>query len=55
MKTSNQLLQQGRRALKRLTYQLTLLNAAGRDLLVHPVTEEGARGVTAYLPGKDEV
>ncbi|KAM4733138.1 neutral alpha-glucosidase AB isoform 4-T4 [Anableps anableps] len=26
----------------------------GRDLLVHPVTEEGARGVTAYLPGKDE-
>ncbi len=31
------------------------LNSAGRDLLVHPVTEEGARGVTAYLPGKDEV
>lgn len=29
--------------------------AAGRDLLVHPVTEEGATGVTAYLPGKDEV
>lgn len=29
--------------------------AAGRDLLVHPVTEEGASGVTAYLPGKDEV
>ncbi|XP_014903252.1 neutral alpha-glucosidase AB isoform X1 [Poecilia latipinna] len=27
----------------------------GRDLLVHPVTEEGARGVTAYLPGKHEV
>uniref|UniRef100_A0A1A7YRW6 Glucosidase, alpha, neutral AB n=1 Tax=Iconisemion striatum TaxID=60296 RepID=A0A1A7YRW6_9TELE len=27
----------------------------GRDLLVHPVTEEGARGVTAFLPGKDEV
>ncbi|XP_076015650.1 neutral alpha-glucosidase AB isoform X3 [Genypterus blacodes] len=27
----------------------------GKDLLVHPVTEEGARGVTAYLPGKDEV
>uniref|UniRef100_A0A669E9Y0 Glucosidase II alpha subunit n=1 Tax=Oreochromis niloticus TaxID=8128 RepID=A0A669E9Y0_ORENI len=27
----------------------------GRDLLVHPVVEEGARGVTAYLPGKDEV
>uniref|UniRef100_A0A8C5A0A2 Glucosidase II alpha subunit b n=1 Tax=Gadus morhua TaxID=8049 RepID=A0A8C5A0A2_GADMO len=27
----------------------------GRDLLVHPVTEEGARGVTAYLPGKGEV
>uniref|UniRef100_A0A672J3H4 Neutral alpha-glucosidase AB n=1 Tax=Salarias fasciatus TaxID=181472 RepID=A0A672J3H4_SALFA len=27
----------------------------GRDLLVHPVTEEGSRGVTAYLPGKDEV
>lgn len=22
---------------------------------MHPVTEEGARGVTAYLPGKDEV
>lgn len=29
--------------------------AAGRDLLVHPVTEEGATSVTAYLPGKDEV
>ncbi|XP_065129980.2 neutral alpha-glucosidase AB [Paramisgurnus dabryanus] len=27
----------------------------GRDLLVHPVTEEGARGVTAYLPGAGEV
>ncbi|XP_048884257.1 neutral alpha-glucosidase AB [Brienomyrus brachyistius] len=27
----------------------------GRDLLVHPVTEEGARGVTAYLPGRGEV
>uniref|UniRef100_A0AAQ4QDJ3 Neutral alpha-glucosidase AB n=1 Tax=Gasterosteus aculeatus aculeatus TaxID=481459 RepID=A0AAQ4QDJ3_GASAC len=27
----------------------------GKDLLVHPVTEEGARGVTAYLPGKDQV
>ncbi|XP_061541216.1 neutral alpha-glucosidase AB isoform X2 [Phycodurus eques] len=27
----------------------------GRDLLVHPVTEEGATGVTAYLPGKEEV
>uniref|UniRef100_A0A673WYI1 Glucosidase II alpha subunit n=1 Tax=Salmo trutta TaxID=8032 RepID=A0A673WYI1_SALTR len=27
----------------------------GRDLLVHPVTEEGASGVTAYLPGKGEV
>uniref|UniRef100_A0A1A8IEW1 Glucosidase, alpha, neutral AB n=1 Tax=Nothobranchius kuhntae TaxID=321403 RepID=A0A1A8IEW1_NOTKU len=27
----------------------------GRDLLVHPVTEEGARGVTAFLPGKEEV
>uniref|UniRef100_A0A3P8XUH9 Neutral alpha-glucosidase AB n=1 Tax=Esox lucius TaxID=8010 RepID=A0A3P8XUH9_ESOLU len=27
----------------------------GRDLLVHPVTEEGARGVTAYLPGNGEV
>uniref|UniRef100_A0A8C7J3W3 Neutral alpha-glucosidase AB n=1 Tax=Oncorhynchus kisutch TaxID=8019 RepID=A0A8C7J3W3_ONCKI len=27
----------------------------GEDLLVHPVTEEGARGVTAYLPGKGEV
>uniref|UniRef100_A0A4W5L5G4 Glucosidase II alpha subunit n=1 Tax=Hucho hucho TaxID=62062 RepID=A0A4W5L5G4_9TELE len=27
----------------------------GRDLLVHPVTEEGAKGVTAYLPGKGEV
>lgn len=35
---------------------LTLfLLAAGKDLLVHPVTEEGATGVTAYLPGKDEV
>uniref|UniRef100_A0A3Q3SXD8 Glucosidase II alpha subunit b n=1 Tax=Mastacembelus armatus TaxID=205130 RepID=A0A3Q3SXD8_9TELE len=38
------------------TVPLKLLNsAAGRDLLVHPVTEEGARGVTAYLPGKEEV
>ncbi|KAK7141175.1 hypothetical protein R3I93_015359 [Phoxinus phoxinus] len=27
----------------------------GRDLLVHPVTEEGSRGVTAYLPGAEEV
>ncbi|XP_062332050.1 neutral alpha-glucosidase AB isoform X3 [Osmerus eperlanus] len=27
----------------------------GRDLLVHPVTDEGSRGVTAYLPGKGEV
>ncbi|MBN3316980.1 GANAB glucosidase, partial [Atractosteus spatula] len=27
----------------------------GRDLLVHPVTDEGARGVTAYLPGKGQV
>uniref|UniRef100_A0A4W4HH77 Glycoside hydrolase family 31 N-terminal domain-containing protein n=1 Tax=Electrophorus electricus TaxID=8005 RepID=A0A4W4HH77_ELEEL len=27
----------------------------GRDLLVHPVTEEGARGLTAYLPGHGEV
>ncbi|XP_072293814.1 neutral alpha-glucosidase AB isoform X2 [Eucyclogobius newberryi] len=27
----------------------------GKDLLVHPVTEEGSRGVTAYLPGKDNV
>uniref|UniRef100_A0A4W5NHU4 Glucosidase II alpha subunit n=1 Tax=Hucho hucho TaxID=62062 RepID=A0A4W5NHU4_9TELE len=27
----------------------------GEDLLVHPVTEEGARGLTAYLPGKGEV
>lgn len=35
-----------------LTFSLL---TAGRDLLVHPVTEEGATGVTAYLPGKDEV
>lgn len=27
----------------------------GKDILVHPVTEEGATSVTAYLPGKDEV
>uniref|UniRef100_A0A672N397 Neutral alpha-glucosidase AB n=1 Tax=Sinocyclocheilus grahami TaxID=75366 RepID=A0A672N397_SINGR len=27
----------------------------GSDLLVHPVTEEGSRGVTAYLPGAGEV
>uniref|UniRef100_A0A3B3CK28 Glucosidase II alpha subunit b n=2 Tax=Oryzias melastigma TaxID=30732 RepID=A0A3B3CK28_ORYME len=27
----------------------------GQNLLVHPVTEEGSRGVTAYLPGKEEV
>uniref|UniRef100_A0A8C2JFU4 Neutral alpha-glucosidase AB n=1 Tax=Cyprinus carpio TaxID=7962 RepID=A0A8C2JFU4_CYPCA len=27
----------------------------GSDLLVHPVTEEGSRGVTAYLPGAEEV
>uniref|UniRef100_A0A674NSA8 Glucosidase II alpha subunit n=1 Tax=Takifugu rubripes TaxID=31033 RepID=A0A674NSA8_TAKRU len=26
-----------------------------KDLLVHPVTEEGVTSVTAYLPGKDEV
>ncbi|XP_073676318.1 neutral alpha-glucosidase AB [Garra rufa] len=27
----------------------------GSDLLAHPVTEEGSRGVTAYLPGAGEV
>ncbi|XP_016332105.1 neutral alpha-glucosidase AB-like [Sinocyclocheilus anshuiensis] len=27
----------------------------GSDLLVHPVTEDGSRGVTAYLPGAGEV
>ncbi|KAK7165461.1 hypothetical protein R3I94_003729 [Phoxinus phoxinus] len=27
----------------------------GKDLLVHPVTDEGATGVTAFLPGKGEV
>uniref|UniRef100_A0AAY4DM90 Neutral alpha-glucosidase AB n=1 Tax=Denticeps clupeoides TaxID=299321 RepID=A0AAY4DM90_9TELE len=27
----------------------------GRDLLVHPVTEEGLKSLTAYLPGKREV
>ncbi|XP_053473680.1 neutral alpha-glucosidase AB-like isoform X1 [Ictalurus furcatus] len=27
----------------------------GKDLLVHPVTDEGAKSVTAYLPGKGEV
>uniref|UniRef100_A0A673GGF0 Integrator complex subunit 5-like n=1 Tax=Sinocyclocheilus rhinocerous TaxID=307959 RepID=A0A673GGF0_9TELE len=27
----------------------------GSDLLVHPITEEGSRGVTAYLPGAGEV
>ncbi|XP_062380384.1 neutral alpha-glucosidase AB isoform X2 [Sardina pilchardus] len=27
----------------------------GKDLLVHPVTEEGSRGVTAYLPGHGEI
>ncbi|KAK1787822.1 hypothetical protein P4O66_016318, partial [Electrophorus voltai] len=27
----------------------------GKDLLVHPVTDEGAKGVTAYLPGKGEI
>ncbi|KAA0716277.1 Neutral alpha-glucosidase AB [Triplophysa tibetana] len=27
----------------------------GKDLLVHPVTDEGAKGVTVYLPGKHEV
>uniref|UniRef100_A0A673JGU6 Neutral alpha-glucosidase AB n=1 Tax=Sinocyclocheilus rhinocerous TaxID=307959 RepID=A0A673JGU6_9TELE len=27
----------------------------GKDLLVHPVTDEGATAVTAYLPGKGEV
>ena len=31
------------------------LSVTGKDLLVHPVTEEGARGVTAYLPGHGEV
>lgn len=28
---------------------------SGKHLLVHPVTEEGARGVTAYLPGTGDV
>ncbi|XP_061756155.1 neutral alpha-glucosidase AB isoform X4 [Nerophis ophidion] len=37
------------------TYALEDQFLIGRDLLVHPVTEEGARGVTAYLPGKEEV
>ncbi|XP_076130945.1 neutral alpha-glucosidase AB-like isoform X1 [Alosa pseudoharengus] len=27
----------------------------GKDLLVHPVTDEGSRGVTAHLPGEGEV
>ncbi|XP_057213820.1 neutral alpha-glucosidase AB isoform X1 [Triplophysa rosa] len=27
----------------------------GKDLLVHPVTDEGAKGITVYLPGKHEV
>lgn len=27
----------------------------GKDLLVHPVTAEGAKDVTVYLPGKHEV
>uniref|UniRef100_A0A674C7C5 Neutral alpha-glucosidase AB n=1 Tax=Salmo trutta TaxID=8032 RepID=A0A674C7C5_SALTR len=27
----------------------------GKDLLVHPVTDEGSSGVTAYLPGNGEV
>ncbi|KAI5615625.1 hypothetical protein C0J50_0306, partial [Silurus asotus] len=27
----------------------------GKDLLVHPVTDEGAKSITAYLPGKGEV
>ncbi|XP_061900190.1 neutral alpha-glucosidase AB isoform X3 [Entelurus aequoreus] len=37
------------------TYALEDQFLIGRDLLVHPVTEEGAHGVTAYLPGKEEV
>nr|XP_057919713.1 neutral alpha-glucosidase AB isoform X2 [Doryrhamphus excisus] len=37
------------------TYALEDQYLIGGDLLVHPVTEEGATGVTAYLPGKDEV
>ncbi|XP_051929515.1 neutral alpha-glucosidase AB isoform X1 [Hippocampus zosterae] len=37
------------------TYTLEDEFLIGRDLLVHPVTEEGATGVTAYLPGKEEV
>uniref|UniRef100_A0AAQ5ZFN6 Glycoside hydrolase family 31 N-terminal domain-containing protein n=1 Tax=Amphiprion ocellaris TaxID=80972 RepID=A0AAQ5ZFN6_AMPOC len=50
-----QLFRKGRHVLK-LSVPLMFFNsAAGRDLLVHPVTEEGARGVTAYLPGKDTV
>lgn len=34
---------------------LCILFFLGSDLLVHPVTEEGSRGVTAYLPGAGEV
>ncbi|XP_054648426.1 neutral alpha-glucosidase AB isoform X2 [Dunckerocampus dactyliophorus] len=37
------------------TYALDDAFLIGGDLLVHPVTEEGATGVTAYLPGKEEV
>ncbi|XP_077433473.1 neutral alpha-glucosidase AB isoform X2 [Vanacampus margaritifer] len=37
------------------TYALEDEFLIGKDLLVHPVTEEGATGVTAYLPGKEEV
>ncbi len=35
--------------------QTGLFPLIGKDLLVHPVTDEGATGVTAYLPGKGEV
>uniref|UniRef100_A0A7N8X543 Glucosidase II alpha subunit b n=1 Tax=Mastacembelus armatus TaxID=205130 RepID=A0A7N8X543_9TELE len=34
---------------------IEFIKSRHQDLLVHPVTEEGARGVTAYLPGKEEV
>uniref|UniRef100_A0A674MBP5 Glucosidase II alpha subunit n=1 Tax=Takifugu rubripes TaxID=31033 RepID=A0A674MBP5_TAKRU len=36
-------------------FPLSSLKLQRKDLLVHPVTEEGVTSVTAYLPGKDEV
>uniref|UniRef100_A0A673G7D6 Integrator complex subunit 5-like n=1 Tax=Sinocyclocheilus rhinocerous TaxID=307959 RepID=A0A673G7D6_9TELE len=41
---------------KKITFIMySVFCCLGSDLLVHPITEEGSRGVTAYLPGAGEV